>query len=309
LWTDRGLATWAGLQFLRSTGIHATSAMAMNRIGLPRRYMKRLLKSFRCSRGCSHGVDAASCKRWCWTVLHKGDWELQLWCDGEALVAAMTDCTSAMRTIVVGRTVAKKCVLVHVQEGIGMYSTFARSATDSGDQQRKRLQLASRRQTRQGPKGALFDAEIGFVNGSIMAKHLRGRGEVTAWNFALEFYTDVIRSVTMRQRLTTELRATQPLPVSVPADSRTVMTRTRLSLHVPRNFVSENRRSRQAGDSQVPPRWVGRGKHCCLQGECHPQAPKRPVWWCSGCAAEREECTGWYHEDCFWKRHSVRMVP
>ena len=177
LWTDRGLATWAGLQFLRSTGIHATSAMAMNRIGLPRRYMKRLLKSFRCSRGCSHGVDAASCKRWCWTVLHKGDWELQLWCDGEALVAAMTDCTSAMRTIVVGRTVAKKCVLVHVQEGIGMYSTFARSATDSGDQQRKRLQLASRRQTRQGPKGALFDAEIGFVNGSIMAKHLRGRGE------------------------------------------------------------------------------------------------------------------------------------
>ena len=108
----------------------------------------------------------------------------------------------------VARTVGSKAYLVDVPEGIGLYTLFGRSCTDNGDQHRKRLCLAARRQPRVGPKGALFDAELGLVNGAIIMSILRSaQGGVTTMEF-LELYVDeVLSSVQLRRRSTAAQQA------------------------------------------------------------------------------------------------------
>ena len=76
-------------------------------------------------------------------MLHKGSWELQLVVDGKALVAVLTDCTSATRTVAVGRKLDKTQVSVELPEGIGIYTSCARSGTDGGDQHRNFTRLDS----------------------------------------------------------------------------------------------------------------------------------------------------------------------
>ena len=47
-----------------------------------------------------------------------------------------------------------------------------------------------------------------------------------------------------------------------------------------------------------------RGRACCdaADGACPAGAPKRPRYFCAGCAREREGCSGDYHWECCWGR-------
>jgi uncharacterized membrane protein YgcG len=44
-------------------------------------------------------------------------------------------------------------------------------------------------------------------------------------------------------------------------------------------------------------------QRACCETDCAPGEPKRPRIFCPGCKRERDGCSGWYHEACYWKRH------
>lgn len=287
LWLDRGMSSVRALQGAKDAGFHITGLVQANRCGLPRRYLAQLKKKLACQRGCKHAHGSAGCNRWSWTVLHKGEWELEVWSDGAVLVLSMSSCTSATQCVRLGRTVDSTVWLARCPMGIGYYNLFGRSPTDSGDQQRQKLSLSSRRRTRQGPKHALFDAEIGFVNGNIMAENLGSGGESSSiWDFADRFCTDVLASVTMRKRA-----------VEAAAAGR---TRADEAEHTPIDFLVDRAKGKRAGSSV--PVTGKRGRACCCT-DCDPGEPKRPRLFCPGCAREREGCSGWYHMACYWRRH------
>lgn len=293
IWIDRGLASVQAMQATRRAGFHITGMMQSNRIGLPRRYLAHLKRQLKCPRGCSHTSNSVGCKRWSWTCLHKGDWELHCWSDGKELVTGLTSCASGTRTVPVYRTVGSEIRLVQCPEAIGLYNSFGRGPTDGGDQRRKQLSLAVRRRLRQGPKGALFDAEIGFVNGSIVASELRG-SPVTVWDLSSEFATDVIAAVSMRRR-------TSPM-LATAAGER--VTRAQERAHEPINFADARRKRRRTTDAALPV--AKRGKCCCLTGSCERGEPKRPAYFCPGCHAVAGN--GWYHWSCYWQRHRAVVV-
>ena len=289
VWLDRGYGKLAVAQALHDRGFYSTSIMMENRIGLPRRYFALLKKRMQCPRKCQHNHDSPGCMLWSWTVVHKGTWELQIWNAGKVLIVALTDCTSAVRTVQVVRTLGRRCFSVAVPEAIGRYSLYGRSATDGGDQARKRLGLAARRQLRQGPKGALFDAEIAFVNGAIICTELR-RKHVTTWEFCYEFMSEVLGSVSARQK------KHEPLQVA------RLNTRASQSAHAPIDFVEANRAKRKRGEEGSASRDCGRGRTCCAS-TCAPGLPQRPRIFCKGCS-ELEGCSGWFHFECYVKAHA-----
>eukprot|EP00966_Prymnesium_polylepis_P145119 3351146-Prymnesium_polylepis.1 len=56
--------------------------MQLNRVGLPRRYLQQLKRKLKCANNCKHAGDLnRTCKKWAWTNLHKGEWELHIWTD------------------------------------------------------------------------------------------------------------------------------------------------------------------------------------------------------------------------------------
>ena len=289
VWLDRGQGSVSGMQAAREAGFHATAMMASNRIGLPRRYIAQLKKEMKCPRGCTHASTCVGCKRWSWTCLHKGEWELQLWSDGAELVVCLTSCASGTRTITVSRTVGSEVNLVECPEGTGFYTTVGRGPTDGGDQRRKQLSLAVRRRLRQGPKGALFDAELGFVDGSIVASELRDT-IVTVWDFVTEFADNVIGAVTMRKLSSAALAH---------AVCAAPLTRAQERAHVPVWPAGERRKRGRASDELLPA--AKRGTRCCCKGECDAGEPERPQFWCPGCEADYGN--GWYHWACYWRHH------
>lgn len=177
-----------------------------------------------------------------------------------------------------------------------MYGIFGRSPTDGGDQHRKRISLAARRQERQGPKGALFDAEIGFVNGAIIMKCLRG-SHISTWDFCEMFMNEMLTKVCMRRRTPALLAAVQ---------TEEGRTRAQINRHTPIDVVAENRRKRRRGED-APERWCGRGKKC-TRSDCPEGSPERPSIFCPGCAQEQIG-SGWYHLTCFAKSHSCALRP
>ena len=292
IWLDRGYGIMEGAVGLHNAGYNSTSIMPINRIGLPRRFIEQLKHKMACPSGCKHRADDQHCRRWCWTVLHKGEWELQIWSDGKALVIALSDCTSATRVVQVGRSVEHTCVLADAIEGVGLYGIFGRSCTDGGDQHRKKISLAARRQKRQGPKGALFDAEIGFVNGAIIMKHLRG-SEYTTWDFCEMFMSEVLGSVCMRQRMPT---ATQAMQVAQESESG-MRTRAEHNAHLPIHVAAENRRKRRRGEQAQSGAPVTVRGSKCTRSDCAPGSTKYPDIFCPG-------CNSWYHLPCFNKSHT-----
>lgn len=300
LWLDRGMSDMKAMLSTRAAGYHVTGMMQANRIGLPRRYLAQLKSEMACPPKCAHRAASQGCKRWSWTCLHKGEWELQIWNDGSDLVIGLSSCASATRLVPLARTVNNEIRVPLSPESIGLYTWFGRSPTDCGDQQRKRLSLAVRRRLRQGPKGALFDAEIGFVNGTVVASLLRSLvGQFTLWDFCDEFAREVIGAVSMRRRTTAEQAhaALNSPPAAVASQ-----TRTAHASHVPVSFALERKRCRAAGETVLPP--AKRGSECC-RSDCALGEPKRPSWYCHGCHIANSN--GWYHWGCYWKCHQVQV--
>ena len=298
LWMDKGYTTQESARALSGLGIGVCGVTSADRVGLPRRFIAELKKRLTCARKCEHGADCAECKRWVWCVLHKYSaadkcyWELELWSDGNALVICLSNCASATRTVKVCRTAKQQVFEVHAPEAIGKYSIFGRSCTDIGDEYRKRISLAVRRQLRQGPKGALFDAELGFVNGLIVMRALRKCNSITTWEFCDAFVAEVLRDVSIRRR---DVGVALALPLSPAPGSSGIQTRDQAREHVPVNFVEQDRAKRRRNE-EAPTN--SRRGHKCNRTDCEAGAVKRPEIYCPGCDA-------WYHFSCFFCSHGV----
>ena len=274
VWIDRGLSDLRSLHQARASGYHATAVMQADRVGLPRRYLAQLKQQLRCPARCTHQPDAQGCNRWRWVVLHKGEWELTAWPDNNRLVIAVSDCTSATRLVELHRTVGKCIMQTHAPEAIGLYTCGGRHPTDVGDQQRKRLNLGARRLCRQGPKGALFDAEIALTDATVLASLLRPDAHVTVWDISDEYADEVLSNATARVHVESAAHA------------------ARSGAHQP-VCMAEERSKRKREGGTVPQRWAGRGRKCCEAPAC--DNPKRPRYFCRDCKFERNACNGWYH--------------
>ena len=100
---DRGYGHIDGQHALAEAGIYSNSMMQKDRVGLPREFISILSKDLgKCTGGenqdgddgdgtaegagrkrkhkCTHGPDETDCQKFCWTALHKGDWELRWSC-------------------------------------------------------------------------------------------------------------------------------------------------------------------------------------------------------------------------------------
>lgn len=295
VWIDRGLSDVATLHKARALGYHATAMMGRGRVGLPRRYIASLINRMACPRKCVHACNDESpqCSRWRWVVLHKGPWELTIWFDRAKPTITLSDCTSATRMVWLARTVGKRIQWVLCPEAPGLYNLFGRSATDTGDQHRKRLSLAVRRQQRQGPKGALFDAELALVDCCVIWRRLQQNDSLTVWDFADAFCEETLDSVSMRRRETALHRFEQQGEA------------TRLHRHRPVHPPSELRRKRRTGQGEGEAS-SGRGV-CCRKPLCAPGSTQRGEVFCPQCARELEGCNGWYHFDCFWDVHECLL--
>ena len=180
-------------------------------------------------------------------------------------------------------------------EGVGRYAIYGRSCTDGGDQLRKKIQLAARRVLRQGPKGALFDAELGLVNGSIIYKWFHEGA--TVWDFCTRFYDEVVSEVQVRKHFSPAMRAVGfGEPSSSSAEEQPLArTRARSEAHTPVSLADERKRKIRLKVEGVGHRWAGRGFRCD-RNDCAPGSSVHPDIWCPGCGK-------WYHLDCWAKSH------
>ena len=303
VWFDNGLGTMKLLQTTAQLGHGATAMMNPSRVGIPRRLIALIRKRVRCPKGCTHTPDSEACTRFRWFVMHKGPWELAIWFDignqakGKGCVISVSDCTSCTRINTLARTVSRHTMLVPAPEPIGLYNVFGRHGLDVADQHRKRLSLAHRRLLRQGPKRHLHDSELVLCNGTALVNTKRDT-PATVWDFANEYCNDVLSAVSMRRRSSGVISAAT-------AQETTAATRAALESHVPINFQAQARRARRAGDANPPKR--KRGRRCCEAPACEPGEAKRPTLFCAGCKHERDSCSGWYCEPCFWKRHKCSL--
>ena len=302
IWSDRGLGHVAAAKWLAAHGYHYTFLCCQNRVGLPRRMLAKLIKQLSCPSSCTHQASSRCCQRWSWTCMHKGEMELQLWSDGKAVVIAISDCTSATRTIEVARTLKSNGAVIKAQapEGIGLYTTVFRSPTDTGDQKLKRLNLTGRRRVRQGPKCDIYDFAIGLVNGHAMLSTV---APLTVWQFAMKFYREGLAAISLRERVPAALRAltcgaADEAPVVAAAAAR---TRAQSRAHVPRCFAIEWAAKRRRGE-EAPSRHAARGGTCAAP-RCENR--ERPTLYCPGCDGEPGRRKGWYHFDCFFRMHAV----
>lgn len=301
VWADKECGLVEALEWAGSVGLGFTAPIAHNRVGLPRRYLAQAKAKLRCPKGCQHTAASSSCCRGRWAVMHKGTWELCLWCTGSGgILAIMSNVTSSTRLYDVALTCSKQIVQFRQPEPMAFYQFFGRGGTDGGDQERKRLSIANRRQKRVGPKGALFDFEIGCVDGKIVAEELRSKS-LTVWDFTLEFIRQTLASVSTRLRVPAHLQALKAVQCDDTEDAipAQVTTRAQAASHVPVDVRRENRKRRRAG-LEAPPRWAGRSSTCCCAPHCPEGVPKHAEWWCGG-------CDRWYHPECFWPAHEVRV--
>ena len=199
---DRGYGHVEAQQALHDVGIKTNSMVVLNRIGLPRRWLAMMKKELgKCEGatdnieeeeednaaaaaaappprkkqkgGCSHGPDNTDCNKFRFVVVHKGEWELEVWQDSKMIVC-LTNFFSAGRAGMLARGShrSKISYKVWAPEGIWYYNIEGRSPTDGNDQQRKKLNLASRRVMRYGMKEMLFGLDLALTNGSIMEEQL-----------------------------------------------------------------------------------------------------------------------------------------
>ena len=203
---DRGYGHIEAQQTLSDRGIYSNSMMQKDRVGLPRNFITDLAKDLgKCSGGgevesgeadlcaqieegapglgkrkrqekCTHSPEEPNCQRFCWTAVHKGEWELQLWQDS-SLIICLTNFFSSTRCglLARGAHASKDSFVVWSPEGIWHYNVQGRSATDGHDQQRKKLCMAERRIVRAGHKGIAFVFDLALTNMSIIWRELAQR--------------------------------------------------------------------------------------------------------------------------------------
>ena len=125
------------------------------------------------AKGCTHGPEATACNKFCFTAVHKGEWELALWQDSKLMVCLSNFFSSERAGVLTrGSHKSKYSYAVWAPEGIWFYNVEGRSATDGHDQERKKLAMAERRIKRFGLKGMMFAFDLAFTNGSILNRCL-----------------------------------------------------------------------------------------------------------------------------------------
>lgn len=171
-----------------------------NRVGLPRKFIELMKKELgACTKGeadeeeaaaadaeydaneqlsrkkakCSHGPNDKDCSKYCWTVLHKGEYELVLFQDSR-LIIMYGNVFSSTRCGLIGRGShwSPMSHQVYAPEALTHYGRDGRSATDGNDQQHKKLNMSERRCQRAGTKGILWGLDRAMTNGHIMERYL-----------------------------------------------------------------------------------------------------------------------------------------
>ncbi|KAL1524323.1 hypothetical protein AB1Y20_019223 [Prymnesium parvum] len=127
-----------------------------------------------CPSGCKHKPDEQDCRKFMWTVLHKGEFECTMWQDSQ-LIVTYGNFFSGTRAgyLARGAPGEKESFHTWAPESVWHYNVEGRSATDSADQGRKKMTIAERRTKRAGPKGIAFVFDIAFTNGAIIQRMLQ----------------------------------------------------------------------------------------------------------------------------------------
>ena len=104
-----------------------------------------------------------------WTVANKDGFEITLFRDAK-LISSFGNFFSGTRAGELARGAHKQVesFQVWIPESPWHFNVEGRSATDSSDQDRKKMALAERRITRQGHKGIVFVFDIAFDNAYAM---------------------------------------------------------------------------------------------------------------------------------------------
>ena len=191
---DRGYGHIGAQQMAKAKGVYTNAMMVDNRVGLPRQFLADTRKLLECPAGCNHQEDNDECTRYTWTVLNKDGFELCMWQDSKLIISygnffSASRCGELSR----GSHGSKNSYHVWVPESIWHYNIEGRSATDGGDQMRRKMAMAERRITRAGHKGIAFVFDIAFSNGAIAWRFMQPR--TTSRSKLDKTYTKVFRSL------------------------------------------------------------------------------------------------------------------
>lgn len=173
---DRGYGHMGAQKVASDKGIFTNAMMVDNRVGLPRQFIAQCRQDLECDKGCNHKADNEDCRKFMWTVVNKDGFELCLWQNSKLIISygnffSSSRCGELSR----GSHGSKESYYVWVPESIWHYNIEGRSATDGGDQLRRKLATAERRITRAGHKGIAFVFDIAFSNGAVTWRFLQPR--------------------------------------------------------------------------------------------------------------------------------------
>ena len=262
---------------------------------------------------CTHGQGAVDCNKFCYTVVNKGEWELEVWQDSKIIVC-LTNFFSTERagTLARGAHGSSISYSVWAPEGIWYYNVEGRSPTDGNDQERKKLSLAERRILRYGPKSGLFAVDLAFVNGSIMEDWLapanlsaNQRARLTRVSFALAWASEVFDAVKpLRERSPVgmcimDATATNSAELLSPASAH-VMKRAEHEL-VDGSAVTRALGFRTCATTQGPKKRKAVPYGVCGYGQCpKPGGVATSQLRCGSC---RDGKGAYYHLACFHRCH------
>lgn len=201
----------------------------------------------------------------------------------------------------------KESFNVWAPEGTWHYNIEGRSATDSNDQARKKLNLAERRILRAGPKSILTGIDIGFVNGWTMKRMLQPASMdrknldrlYTKVNFMLDYASEVLSSVKpMRRRVTAAHHEAMASPQTGVRAHRVVGEKHKL-VDMGKVAMAETQEKMKKRKRDV--KRVSRCSGKCAFDRC-PGAPlpKRSQLRC-------DKCEKYFHLPCFFECHECSL--
>ena len=266
--------------------------------------------------GCSHGPDAEDCNKFCFTAVHKGEWELTCWQDSK-LIVNLNNFFSATRAGILARGSHRSPTSFNVwaPEGTWYYNIEGRSPTDGNDQQRKKLTIAGRRTQRLGTKQMLFGLDLALTDGSIIWEDLglaaklpaAQQAKRTKVQFCLDYAQEVFNRVApMRQRTPVgmcimQAQVTNSAEYCSPASAH-VMARTEHEL-VDMGEVTRALGFRTCKAKKGPKKRKGIPKGTCFYTDCpgvDGGLKKTTQLRCTSC---KDGKGAYYHLPCFFRTH------